>query len=412
MERGFGYFFSYAASFWTSHLKLAPDAALPPINQLRTLCAPNTKRFHNWSEQFCRPNCTKGKQFEMLCEDPLAVVALYGSPGLLERMLEESDLDDESLFYKDTIFRTLKLLLDHEDFERCQILLKRPRAQDVKFLFEALFCYNRKRAWEKANPEVIAGWSGLFGLVQRCTDSLAKDGVGNHVMCSAAGNGCLPLLKHLRDICEKDPVLMEQVMTPCAEPEGTTQNTAWTYHQSIARAARFNHAHVLEFLFEWPGIERHFTHRDSHGFNVFHVVAQRCCALETLALKTLALLLSHSSAGVNDETAQGDTPLNLYAFEHSVPLECVRLLLEAGGADVRGGREPMRPVHRAAVNGNGPLCELLVTVGGADPRDALCPDVGGAPRLRDGINDGGVDGGEKQRRERELLELLCGLVRG
>ncbi|KAL6851367.1 hypothetical protein ACO1O0_008495 [Amphichorda felina] len=227
--------------------------------------------------------------------------------------------------------------------------------------------------------------------------SLAKDGVGNHLMCSAAGNGCLPFLKHLRDICDKDPVLMEQVMTPCAESEGTTQNTAWTYHQSIARAARFNHTHVLEFLFEWPGIERHFAHRDSHGFNESH----RCCALETLAL-----LLSHSSAGVNDETAQGDTPLNIYAFEHSVLLECVRLLLEAGGADVRGGRESMRPVHRAAVNGNGPLSELLITVGGADPRDVLCLNEGKAPRLRDGINDGGRGWG----REAEEGEEAAGVA--
>ena len=198
---------------------------------------------------------------------------------------------------------------------------------------------------------------------------------------------------------------MEEVLKPCREPPGTNQNQAWTYHQSIARAARYNHVDVLEFLFAWPGIDKHFVHSDSFGFNVFHVVAQRGCSP-----KTVELLLSHSNAGINQETVQGDTPLNLYAFEHNCNVECVRLILEVGGADIRGGKEPIAPLLRAAINGNMALCRLLVAVGGADPRGALYLNAGETPRLLWGINVGNIDEGDQRRMEQELLELLCVLA--
>ncbi|KAM0601855.1 hypothetical protein ACHAQF_006250 [Verticillium nonalfalfae] len=404
VEQGFGPLFAYTASFWTSHLQSAPAESLPSIDQLRKLSAFRSRRFSNWRDQYRRPDCTKREQHEMLCQDPLGIVALFGPLSLLMTMVEESDFDDHYTFHQHSLVEALKLSLDYEDFAKCHVLFQHPSVQYDKFFQEALACYHRKREGIEQRP-LAPEWDTLFGIVHDITASLTRNKLGNALMCNAARYGCLPLLKHLLDAAEKNIMLMEVVLTPWREHPGADQGTAWAYHQSIARAARFSHVETIKFLLSWPGIEAHFLHRDSFGFNVFHVAAQSQSSAETVAL-----LLSYSNVGVDAETVQGDTPLNLYAFDHNCNLECVRLLLEVGGADVRGGPGPPSPLLRAAMNGNEALCHMLVTVGRADPQSVLSLNAGEVPGLLASINFGSIDAEQQRSMERSLLKLLCGLA--
>ncbi|KAG7110530.1 L-rhamnonate dehydratase like protein [Verticillium longisporum] len=322
VDQGFGPLFAYTASFWTSHLQSAPAEFLPSIDQLQKLSAFRSKRLSNWRDQYRHPDCTKREQHDMMCQDPLGIVTLFGPPSLLKTMVEESDFDDHYMFHQHSLVEALKLSLDHDDFAKSHILFQHPSVQYEKFFQEALACYHRKREGVQHRP-LAPEWDTLFGIVHSITASLTRNKLGNALMCNAARYGCLPLLKHLLDAAKKNSVLMEVVLTPWREHPGADQGTAWAYHQSIARAARFSHVGTIKFLHSWPGIEAHFLHRDSFGFNVFHVAAQSQSSAETVAL-----LLSHSNVGVDAETVQGDTPLNLYAFDHNCNLECVRLLLE------------------------------------------------------------------------------------
>ncbi|KAG7152633.1 hypothetical protein HYQ46_011515 [Verticillium longisporum] len=315
VDQGFGPLFAYTASFWTSHLQSAPAEFLPSIDQLQKLSAFRSKRLSNWRDQYRHPDCTKREQHDMMCQDPLGIVTLFGPPSLLKTMVEESDFDDHYMFHQHSLVEALKLSLDHDDFAKSHILFQHPSVQYEKFFQEALACYHRKREGVQHRP-LAPEWDTLFGIVHSITASLTRNKLGNALMCNAARYGCLPLLKHLLDAAKKNSVLMEVVLTPWREHPGADQGTAWAYHQSIARAARFSHVGTIKFLHSWPGIEAHFLHRDSFGFNVFHVAAQSQSSAETVAL-----LLSHSNVGVDAETVQGDTPLNLYAFDHNCNLD-------------------------------------------------------------------------------------------
>jgi len=403
-DQNFGPLYAYTASFWTSHLQEASQESWPLMDQLQKLCAHRSKRFRNWCHKYRRLDSRNSEQRDMPCQDPLGVVARFGSPIMLRLMLQESDLADEDTFHRDSLFEALRLALDHEDFVKCRVLFQYPSIWYDRFFHEALACYHRKR--EGGRP-LAPGWHELFSLVHDITDALTQNKLGNVLVCNAARHGCVPLLRHLLDASNKDPEVMDAVLTPWPEPAGADQNTAWQHHQSIARAVRFSHAGAVRFLLaSWPEMERHFTHRDSFGFNVFHIAAQCQSSAETVAL-----LLNYSTEGVNAETAQGDTPLNLYAFAPNCNLECVRLLLEVGKADVRGGDGPPPPLQQAAMNGNEELCRLLVSVGRADPRSVLRLRPGEVPKLLHGINVGKIDVEEQSSRERRLLEVLCGLAR-
>lgn len=323
----------------------------------------------------------------MPCVHPLGVVTLFGSASLLQRMLEQGSLGCHEIFRPDTLNQALRLALDHEDLPKIQVLFRCKDTRHDMFFHEALACYHRKRHWHEAIMRPPAPPLKPEGaLVGNTTECLAKDHLGNTLMCNAARYGCLPLLSHLREAC-RDNDDLQTVLQPWDEPDGVNQSTAWAYHQSISRATRFSHVETIRFLLNWPGIDGHFRHRDSFGYNFFHMAAQSHSSPETLAL-----LLGYSTANVNEETIHDDTPLNLYAFAPNCNLECVRLLLEVGGADVRGGGGvTLLPLCQAALNGNEALCRLLVTVGKADPRNALLLTPGEIPKLKRRINVGRID---------------------
>ena len=389
--QGFGPFFTYAANFWTSHLQLTPDGSLPSTGQLRKLCAHRSKRFANWCDQYLRPDCTRGLRPLGLLgpfRDILDIAARFGPASLLREIVEESDFGDHDSPYQDPLVDTLEVLLYNGSFEKAKILFEHPSLHNKRFFHRALECY-RRISWGPLRRPLDREWDSLFELVHSIAGSLTRDNLGNTLLCEAAASFCVPLLRHLLDASKKNSAVMEAVLTPRPEPPGAGMSNVWEYHQSIARAARFGQTDTVEtlkFLLRWPGIESHFLHRDSFGYNVFHVVAQSKGSPETLEV-----LLRHSTAGVNGETVEGATPLDLYVFSPSCNPECVRLLLEVGGADVRGGLVSLSPLRQAAMNGNEAVCRLLVTVGKADPRSALSSNAGQPPRLLAGIAGGSID---------------------
>ncbi len=86
----------------------------------------------------------------------------------------------------------------------------------------------------------------------------------------------------------------------------------------------------------------------------------------------LKVLISHWPEGISLKNRDGDTPLVLLIFNNARGYpqveQAVRILVSEGGADATGQDAEIghSPLYTAVRSGNIPICQILITEGGAD----------------------------------------------
>lgn len=403
-SRGFGSFFTYASCFWLSHLESATQDCLPSIEKLLELSAVKSKRRRNWVDQYCRPDCTKGEKRDMPYRDPLAIVGCFGPPHLLKKMLDECNLEDKEVFTKNSIWAAQRLMLSRGRLDMCISLFNHPKAQKTEFFFNALHGYHEYYKYpgrqSGASPDVDPReWEALFCLVHGAADSLVKERVGNELLCLASAYGCMPMIRSLFNAAAGNASLRAELLRD--------RKTNSPEHLSVGQAVRTNRLEVVAFLLQQPGIETHLHHRNSLGYNVFHMAARF-----SANPKIVELLLEHFKEGANARDDEcGATPMSHYAYQDAIDasLKSALLLVKVGEVDLLGrcldeGDEPLRVAVRVC---NEVWCRFLVEECGADPRSVLEFDSDGNPRFVGRLQDMPVSEEENEKWRRAMLDFMC-----
>lgn len=381
-ERGFGEFFVYAACFWLDHFRVNAPICLRDISNIVTLCRAKSKRLQNWIEQYCRPDCTIMRKFDLNSDhlDPLVLVSLYGSEFALEKLLRGHDLGGKE-FLNNSIEETIRQILRFGDISRLRILFRDsrfgPRVRTFGFFCEVMSEWAHSRGGRDSKE-----WVGLFDLVVDIFDELIREEWGNEFLCQAVSYGCLPIVERLFDEAAHNPAMRNELLR---DPQRDCNGP--NHHQSVGEAVWCNHVDILRYLLQQDGIEVHLRHRDSGGYNVLHKTARYSNP------QVVSLLLSRFKEGVHQANNGGETPL--WALVGSTApsaerTESVKILLVQGGADVRAGytAEPSdwdEPLRKAVRYGDLAMCRVLVEVGGADPRRVLRLGDDGRPCLMDPV---------------------------
>ncbi|PNY23946.1 Uncharacterized protein TCAP_06114 [Tolypocladium capitatum] len=398
---GFGPFFTYAACHWLAHAELAAQDSLPSVAELVKLSAVTSKRRENWVEQYCRPDCTRGRKFEMPYRDPLAIAACFGSSALLAEMLDE-DLDDWDTFVADDpMLEAERLMLEYGRLATYRSLFQHPKARQSKFFFLATTAYfdHSHRVPSTHLCEDAEEWEKLFGLVYEGADVLVDERLGNGLLCHAAKLGCMPMLRSLFGAASRNASLRAEMLRN-GEVEAPR-------HMSVGEAVRWNQFAAAKFLLQQPGIGTHTRYRNSAGDNVYHLAAESDCGGEMARL-----LFEHFNEGVDERNGDGQTPLDIAVFFPN-RLEFAQALVRIGHVDIRGGRsaEMYRPLRVAVRRCNQAWCSFLVDECGADPSTVLELDADGNSRFVDILDD--IPGFEEESRERKqsMLEFICSLAK-
>jgi Ankyrin repeats (3 copies) len=395
-ERGFGEFFIYASCFWVDHFKaVALPQDLPSSSDLVKLCTAKSQRLKNWIAQRCRPDCTMTPIFELDADikDPLDAVSTYGTEAAVEKFLEECHVDDAE-FLSDSVWEAVRHILRADEPSRLCPIVRDARI-GPKILNEDFFILvMREAATSRRDP---SEWTWVFDLVSEIFDDLVNEKGGNELLCLAAGYGCLPIVERLFGQASRNPDMKHELLRDRQRGSGRQ-----CHHQSIGEAARYDRVDVLHYMLQQDGIDAHLRHRDAEGHNVIHIAAMKHNP------DIVALLVSHFSEGVNQSNNIGETPLRILLFESSEPqtrVECAKILLAEGGADVRAGARGEssswdEPLRMAARHGGVDLCRVLVEIGGADPRSVLKIESDGSASLMDGVCAPWIS-------DRPVLEALC-----
>lgn len=213
----------------------------------------------------------------------------------------------------------------------------------------------------------------------------------NTFLCSAARQGCLPMIKILFTKASKEPDLAKALV---AETQVDSP------YQSGGEAAFWGHADIVQYLLTQKHVDI-TSHLDHHATrdrrNVLH------CAASSKNATILRVLAERLPSGVEEQSTEGDTPLQLLTFGHHASIEAVLALVDVGKADVNscpGGTyfSPLRTAIRAK---NVEVCRLLVSHG-AHVDDALQRDAGSEET---GLADDLGDAETSQR----ILEVLVPL---
>ncbi|KAL8901698.1 MAG: hypothetical protein Q9207_005067 [Kuettlingeria erythrocarpa] len=379
-ERGFGEFFVYASCFWLDHFRVSAPISLPDSSDIVTLCKAKSKRLQNWIEQYCRPDCTIVRKFDLDSDylNPLVIVFLYGSEDALKKLLQDQDLVGKKSL-NNSVKETIRQIIFGGETSRLRILFHDsrvgPRIRTYEFFCQIMAEWARSPRGDRDSRD----WVGIFDLVVDIFDYLIREESGNDFLCAAADYGCLPVVERLFEEAARNPAMRNELLRDPQRDRYGPSN-----HQSVGQAVRGNRIEVLHYLLQQDGIEAHLRHRGSRGDNVFHKAALHCNP------QVMSLLIPRFREGVNLANKAGTTPLAELVFWKAPPgrIESAKILLTQGGADVRAGyrdepsnwREPLR---KAVRYGDIAMCRVLVEVGGADPRRVLRIGEDGRPSLMD-----------------------------
>lgn len=401
-SRNFGHFFTYAACFWLSHLKPAAKEYLPTIDQIIELCRYSQRRI-NWSEQYCRPDCTVDQKFEAPKFDPLFTLACHGPVELLQELLDTHDipyLDDNLVFMWNSMMITEEALIEKGDMARCKTLFRSASGRNIDFFYAAM------RGWTNAGSggqiQKKEDWDTLFDLVYEVTDIMVAEKWGNELLCVAASKGCIPILERLFTAAKTDHALKDEILKDAIRTDRR--------HQSVGEAVWNNQVESLRYLVQQDGIGAHLRHRDSEGSTVFHKAARYCFSPELVTT-----LLEHYAEGVNVHDDCGTSPLAHFVADQYLGTSTAgtRVLLTVGKADVTGGADtPSRlPLRTATRLCNNDTVRLLIDDGGADPRSVLRFDESGTVvGFIDYLEPVPGDKEENDLRIQSLLDMVCELA--
>ncbi|KAH7035969.1 uncharacterized protein B0I36DRAFT_265433 [Microdochium trichocladiopsis] len=336
-DRGFGQFFVYASCYWLEHMHKANIQLPVYLADVLSLADERNSWAQNWWKQFYRPDCTvkedESRQRPHF-HDVLTLLSLYGSDSQLREAV--SHQLSSATGYDDTARRmspfsnAISEVLRIGNPERLPLLLPHERGRDLKEVADLFWLvlenWARDHRMETRSGDNEDGKYGpVFDHMLRASDLLIDQNWGNELLCMAASHGCLPVIRRLFSAA-KESVPLRQEILRCPDRQG------WDCaHQSVGMAAWNGHTAVVEYLLAQDGVcESHLRYRDQKGSTVLHIAMRRGDA------RMIRVLCERLPDAVNERRDNGDTPLQVLLFERR-PVELATILLEFGGADVRGG---------------------------------------------------------------------------
>ena len=365
-ERGFGYFFVYAASHWIQHFGASQSGNLPHLAKIEILCHAGSIRLDNWVKQNCRPDCAIKARFEFDSHlyDPLSITSLYGSEAMLHDMLENSNFD-ENKFLPLPAFNAAHQILQWGDLSRLKLLFLegkvRYQLQNVGF-FRLII-----RQWSDAGAR-HENWNAAFELVDYMLDTIVREQWGNELFCMAARAGCLPMIQLLLERAQQKTELRAELLRG---------------FRSIGEAVLGNHTEVVEYLLGQEGFEAHLQYVNSRGENVLHLASQTCNPA------IFRLLVPRLPKSLHQTDSQGDTALMRIIKSHFDPegrYESARILLLSQAEaswDSHFEDSQHDPLQVALRLGDRDMCRLLIRDGKVNSHSALTSDDDGQLVLKD-----------------------------
>lgn len=384
---GFGKFFTYAACYWTEHLKRCSPDALPNVCDVSKLARHGSSTLRNWMETYKRPNLTSSPQINLDVEefDELVLAAHFGSHAFLAKFLEctfEADCIQEESYAK-----AVKWAMQSGDLTAVQILLQSKslgnKLRSGSLLCEIMTIWKHRESKQRT---VEDKWKDLLEVLVCCflNGGASSYDWANTILCSAARQGCLPVIEILFEKASEKPELAKALLAE-------TQDDS--VYQSIGEAAFWGRVDVVKYLLtqDYVDISPHLHHRANSknrsggpsGRNVLH------CAASSRNPDIVRVLVEKFPSGVNEQTESGDTPLHILVFTCPTNVEAVRVLIEIGMADVNlsPGGEWYSPLRTAIRAKNVEVCQLLASHG-AYVDDAIEFDqLSGHPMLKDSLED-------------------------
>jgi len=405
-ELGFGGFFAYAASYWTTHFSDVSQAGQPTTEDLKILCLKSSQRLENWVEQWRRPNCSIVPEytFPEIMErlDPLVVAAIFGSEASVIELFGCNLQGPE--FWDGSVWVAVRHLINRGNISTIWDILRDKNRRSN--LCSAYFFYKVLRGWHTQRTihrKALKEWDDIFGfLIDHLRDDLLE--LGNEILCLAARNGCLVMVKKLFEAAETDMDLRNAILADHRSP--SDRENFMSIHQSIGEAAYEGHAEIVDFLCRQTGIEPHLHYINNIGNTVFHQAAR------SGNLDTFRVLIQRWPEGIDIRNKQHDTPIVDLIFRSPRgeldTVEAVRVLLYLGKADVTGqnDQDGYSPLYTAIRRGYARLVRALVVEGSADVSCVVGIDCQtGKPFLTVDVNTPDTDN-DRQR----LLNEVCSLL--
>ncbi|KAJ8131590.1 hypothetical protein O1611_g2033 [Lasiodiplodia mahajangana] len=371
--RGFGEFFAYSSCYWMEHLMHSAAESLPSISTIITLTSAKSKRFRNWYRQYCRPDCTVQSRFDDNTDqlDPLVFLSLHGPDVMLQELLRTTKIDGD-YFIPDSVETAIEGAISYGEISKLKCLIKHFSADSLRFHALGKLMHR----WKIDEREYEPGWDEVFDLVLPSPDQLIEpeEGMGgNELLCRAVLRSCFPVVKKLFQAADRNPALRDELLSD--RPRGTSQFLRGAEHQSIGVAIHANDLDILSYLLDQEGIEAHLNHIKAGGHGVLHIAAH------APVTKKFELLVPRLKAQVNRTDDSGYTALNILCFSPTArAVECAKILLTEGEADVSAGHEEeasdadrhwRHPLRQAVRGGSVGMCQALIEHGHADPRVAL-----------------------------------------
>lgn len=246
-DRCFGELFVYASCYWTEHLGTTSPHDLPELKRIEHICRAGSTRLRNWTMQNSRPQCTIEPRFpfDASLYDPLSIVSLYGTPAVLEYMIETSDLGGDS-FLPCPAMGAAEQVLRWGDASRVRILFQShktgPQLCNLDFFHLVI------NLWS-AHDHRRQQWYEAFDLIDDVQHLLIEERWGYELYRMAVLTFCKPMLRRVMKKAGKSPEIYEQLKRGCTE-------------DCLAKPTRvMMHMEVSMRLLEEPDSEEEQIHR-------------------------------------------------------------------------------------------------------------------------------------------------------
>lgn len=237
---------------------------------------------------------------------------------------------------------------------------------------------------------------------------------GNEVLCLAAENRYLVLVRRLFESAKADPDFRAAILADDRKEGYFMSAMQYEFihrfnHQSIGAALPLSgSADVVDFLCQQPGTGPHLRYVNLNASTVFHEWAIRFHEKDVLRIP-----LRHWPEGVCVKNGDGRTAVHLLILymnqsAEDTAIELLQMMMKEGNVDAsgKGGEERDSPLGHAARYGYDKLCRFLVVEGSADVYSLLKIDpVLGVPRLTYPVTDPDLE--RKELHEMRMLNTLC-----
>lgn len=217
---------------------------------------------------------------------------------MLRYLMENGNLDGKE-YLSQSAFAASQQTLQYGHLSRLKILFTEDKFSNQLRKLEFFRLLVGHWAHDRMRRE---SWDEAFYLIDEVVNMMINERRGNELMCIAAGFGCMPIIRQLVKLADRQPKLkLKLKRSPQRSRRGTYSSKP--AHQSIGEAVLGNHVDVLKYLLEQDWIEAHLKHRNSIRENALHFACDICNPY------AIYMLLDHFKKSLQQVGHQKDTPL-------------------------------------------------------------------------------------------------------